>query len=165
MPQASSITPIEIILGAIAFLAIGYLGLFVFLRNHRSWTNRLFGLLALVLIAYAVVNPVSLHPPTPTPESQLFWIRIIMFLAAFMGPLLFLLVHTFPGNRILLNKKQLFVVLAIMFATSAASLSDLVFKSISYPGGKPLPDPGAGMPLFLLDFVGFFFLSLIPLTK
>ncbi len=159
MPVVTAITNTEITLGIIAFILNTYLGLAVYMKNPKSWTNRLFFILVLVLDAYIVVNPVSLHPLSPTPEGQLLWIRIVMFFAALMGPLLFLLAHTFPQSRISLRPLYLAGTLLIMALTAGAALSDLVYKSISYPAGNPVPAPGIGMPFFFFDFAGFILLA------
>ncbi len=63
---------IEITLGFIAFLALAYLGLGVYLRNPKSHTNRLFLFLSILQAAHIITNYLSLHPPTNTPENQLF---------------------------------------------------------------------------------------------
>ncbi len=159
MPAATAITNTEIILGIIAFVLNTYLGLAVYMKNPKSWTNRLFFVLVFVLDAYIIVNPVSLHPLSATPENQLSWIRIVMFFAALMGPLLFLLAHTFPHNRISLSPFYLVTTIIVMLFTAGTALSNLVFESISYPMGKPVPTPGVGMPFFFFDFAGFILLA------
>ncbi len=149
---SSPISALEIVLSGISILAYIYLGLAIFLRDPKSWTNKLFISLATVLIAYTIVNPISLHPPQATPESQLFWIRMVIFFASFIGPILFLLVHTFPGRKITLDKKYILLVFAILAACAIASLTPLIFESISYPNGQPVPKPGNGIFFFILDF-------------
>lgn len=152
---------LEIILGVIAFFAISFLGLAVYLRNTKSHTNRLFLVLALILDTYVVTNYLSLHPPLGTPENQLFWIRIVMFQGSFIGPALFLLIHTFPKDKIYLPFKYLLSLFILMASSAAASILPLVFKSIEYVNGRPIPQPGLGMPIFFLDFGGLFILSFI----
>ena len=153
------ITNLELILGLGSFLAAAYIGLAVYMRNSKSWTNRLFLFLASVIVVYILVNPVSLHPPEATPESQLFWIRVVMFTVSFMPPLLFLLVHTFPKSEIQLPVKYLIAMALLTVSAAAASLTPLVFRSVEYPEGSPVPIPGLGMPLFTLNFAGFLLLS------
>lgn len=153
----------EILLGIITFLASAYLGVAVFLKNKNSWTSRLFLILSLLIDVYIVVNYLSLHPPQPTPASQLFWIRVVMFVCSFIGPTTFLLAHTFPRENFRLKKKYLIPLLILMVASAAASLLPLVFTSIDYSTGEPLPKPGPGMPIFFSDFVGLFLFSFILL--
>lgn len=156
----ASISSLEIVLGLISFIASTYLGLAVYLKNPKSWTNRFFLMLAIAIDAYIMVNPISLHPPAGT---QLFWIRAVMFSVSFMPPILFLLVHTFPGKDIRLPKKYVSAVVFVMLAAAAISLSPLVFSELQYLGGEPVPVPGTGMPFFALNFVGFLLLSFVLL--
>ncbi len=152
---------IEIILGISALLATTYIGLAVYIKNPKSWTNRFFALLALVINNYIISNYLSLHPPEGTIENQLFWIRVVMSNGSFIGPLVFLLVHTFPKEKIQLAPKYL-VALGILAITSAiVSMLSLVFKSLYYINGQPLPEPGLGMPIFFIDFIGLFFASFV----
>ncbi len=149
----------EILLNFITFFASSVLGTLTFVKDRKSWTNRLFGILALLIDTYIVVNYLSLHPPQATPESQLFWIRIVMFVCSFIGPTLLLLVINFPGRLFLLKNKFLIPLLSLMCLSAGASLSNLVFESIGYPNGSPVPVPGAGIVIFALDFVGLFLVS------
>lgn len=152
-------TQLELVLGVIAFVASTMLGLLVFFRDRDSWTNRLFLVLSLLINAYVVVNYLSLHPPTNSPESQLFWIRGVMFVTSFIGPVLALLVHTFPAANISMRTKFWAPLLFLMVLSSSASLTQLVFKDITYKDGSAIPIPGVGIPIFILDFVGLFVLS------
>lgn len=153
----------EILLGIFTFLITTYLGVVVFMKNKSSWTSRLFFILSLLIDIYIVVNYLSLHPPQPTAESQLFWIRVVMCVCSFIGPTLLLLVNTFPGDNFKMKKRYLFPTLALMIISASASLSNLVFKSIDFSTGQSLPIPGPGIPIFFIDFVGLFLLSFIIL--
>lgn len=152
-------TNIEILLGILTFTASTGLGLFILFKEPKSSTNRLFALLALIINIYIIVNYISLHPPLATPESQLFWVRLVMFTTSFIGPVLVLLVHTFPEKKIHMKGKFLIALGILMTSSAVASLLPLVFSSITYPAGEPVPVPGPGIIIFLLDFVGLFILS------
>ncbi len=154
---------VEILLGILTFLVSTYLGIVVFVKNKKSWTSRLFFILSLLIDLYIVVNYLSLHPPSGPGESQLFWVRVVMFVCSFIGPAVLLLAHTFPRDDFRLKKKYLIPLLILMISSAAASLLPLVFTSISYSTGEPLPHPGPGIPVFFLDFVGLFLLSFILL--
>ena len=156
-----NIIRIEILVGALTFVVNSFLGILIFSENPRSWTNRFFFMLVTVLNAYIVVNYLSLHPPRP--EDQFFWIKIVMFTAAFMGPLLFMLAHTFPGDKIRLQWPYLAGLVIITFLTAGASLMGYVFRALTSADGRPLPVPGPAMPLFFLSFVGLIFLSFVIL--
>ncbi len=153
----------EVLLGMFTFLITAYLGGVVFIKNRTNWTSRLFFILSVLIDIYIVVNYLSLHPPQPTPESQLFWIRVVMFICSFIGPAVLLLASTFPGEKFKMKKRYLFPALILMVTSAAASLSTLVFKAVDYSTGEPLPIPGPGIPIFFLDFVGLFLLSFIIL--
>lgn len=152
---------LEIILTGITFILSTLLGLFIFYRNTRSWTNRFFFILTILLDCYLVVNYISLHPPGRDPSIQLFWIRMVMFVCSFIGPTLLLLVSTFPGNKILLKRKLLIPLLLLCLASAAASLTPLVFSSLQFPNGNPVPIPGPAIPVFFIDFVGLFITSIV----
>jgi len=153
----------EIIIGVIVFVVATILGLVVYIRNPKSWTNRLFVLLAFYIDVYVVTNFLSLHPPAPPEEARLFWIRIVMFVSAFLGPLLFLFVHTFPHTKIQLQKKYLIPIGVFMSFVAIASLTPLIFKSLYYTDGQPIPILGPGIALYFFDFIGFIFASIVVL--
>ncbi len=157
------LTNAEVLLGIFTFLFTTYLGVVVFLKNRSSWTSRLFCVLGVLIDVYIIVNYISLHPLQSTPESQLFWIRIVMFTCSFIGPALIMLVTTFPREQFSLKRRYLIPLLLLMFASAVASLTPAVFSSVSYSTGEPVPVPGPGIPIFFVDFVGLFILSFIIL--
>lgn len=158
---------IEIILGSIAFIIILAFGLAVYLKNPKSHTNILFFVLALVLNAYIVATAIALHPIIKTLESNLFWIRVDMFLGSFIAPILFLLAHTFPKNKITLSKKWLKITAGYTLIMAVISFTDLIFKSVGYPNGSitPVPVPGDGMAFYFIHIVGYFTASFVVLIN
>jgi signal transduction histidine kinase len=154
---------IEVVLGVLTLIGSTLLGFMVYFNNKKSSTNRLFFLLSIFIDLYIIVNFVSLHPPINTPEVQLFWIRVVMLVCSFIGPILFLLVHTFPHQHLRLRFRYILGLFTLMTLSAIASITPLVFKAIEYPGGKPVPVPGPGIPIFFLDFVGLFIVSIITL--
>src|SRR3989338_2050849 len=153
----------EIWLDIVSFIAIGYLGILVYTKNTKNWTNRLFGLLALVLNIYIIINYISLHPPIQTGLSQLFWIRAVMFISSFIGPILFVLSYNFPNAKIYLPKKILISLITIASASIISSITPLVFKSLEFRDGEPVPQPGIGIFIFILDFLGLVIASIVVL--
>ncbi len=153
----------EVLLGIFTFLFTAYLGLIVFFKNRKNWTSRLFILLSFLIDVYVVVNYISLHPPAPTVESQLFWIRIVMLVTSCIGPTLVVLVSIFPRDQFTFKTQYLIPLVMLMFASAVASVSSLVFTSVSYATGEPVPIPGPGIIIFFIDFVGLFLLSFIIL--
>lgn len=154
---------IEVVLGILTFVASTALGILVYKNNKKSATNQLFLFLSLFIDLYIFVNYLSLHPPYSTPDAQLFWIRVVMLVCSFIGPVLVLLVHTFPGEKIVMRSKYIILMGCLMVASAIASITPLVFSSLSFPEGKPVPVPGPGIPIFFLDFVGLFIVSFIIL--
>lgn len=151
---------IEIALGVVVFAATSFLGLAVFVKNPKSWTHRLFLLIAAYIDIYAVSNFFSLHPPLGTAGDQLFWIRAVMFFSAFLGPLLVCFAATFPGITFRPGTRYAVPLLVLMLLSAALSFTPLVFKGIAYPNGQPVPVPGAGIGVYALDFIGLIALSL-----
>lgn len=150
---------LQIVLAAITFILNGYMGLLVLFRNSKSWTNRFFFTLTLFINGYVITNYISLHPPLNTPENQLFWIRIVMAEASFLGPTLVLLVHTFPQANIRMKLSKRIPLIAFSCLSFILCLSPFVFTSISYPNGQPVPNPGPAIPIFFIDFAGLFLFS------
>ena len=129
----TDVSLVEIILNSIAFVVIFVFGLAVYLKNPKSHTNILFFLLAIVLDAYIVSTIFALHPIVKTLESNLFWIRMDMFLGSFIATFLFLLAYTFPRNKINLAKKYWVFTIFYTLLMVVISFTPLVFKSVSYP--------------------------------
>ncbi|KKW42959.1 MAG: Sensor protein resE [Candidatus Magasanikbacteria bacterium GW2011_GWA2_56_11] len=150
---------VELLLGAFTFFVSTYLGVTILHTKPASATHRLFLALAVLIDVYVVVNYLSLHPPGATADSQLFWVRVVMATTSVIGPALVLLVHTFPEDRITLGRRYLAPLFTLMILSVCASLLPLVFTGIEYRDGEPVPIPGPGIVVFLLDFVGLFILS------
>ncbi len=154
---------IEIILGVLVFAVNIYLGILVFSRDTKNWTNRLFLILAILINAYVITNFISLHPTLINSHDQLFWIRIVMFVTSFIGPSLFFLVYVFPRHTARIAPVLLYPILALMILSAGLSLSPYVFTDLQYIGGQPIPTPGPGIFVFMLDFIGLFIASFVVL--
>ena len=153
------IREVELLVAIMTFIIAAFFGMLAFLSNPKSWTHRFFAMLVLVFNSYTVINYISLH--LPTPDDQLFWVRLVMFVSSFMGPLLLLFVCIFPSDKISLKIGYLVSIIGLAVVTAFFSLTSLVFKSMQYTDGVPLPMPGVGMPVFLVDFAGLILLSFI----
>ena len=152
---------IEMLLGIFIFLTNTYLGVLVFSRDGRSWTNRLYFLLVVILNAYIVTNFISLHPEVVGLTDQLYWIRVVMFVGSFIGPTLFCLINAFPGNTFIMKRGLLLALLILMLASAGLSMSPYLFTGLQYINGEVVPIPGPGIIVFLIDFVGLFILSFV----
>ncbi len=149
----------EILLSIVVFLISFGLGFVIYIKNRHSATNKLFFLLSFLIDAYIIINYLSLHPPGQTIDSQLFWIRMVMVITSFIGPVTLLLVHTFPEDHISLKLQYLIPIGILTAASAIASATSLVFRDITYVGNSPIPIPGTAIPIFFLDFVGIFLVS------
>lgn len=154
-----NILPLEILISAIIFIISLGLGFTIYIKNPGSSTNRLFFLLSFLIDIYIIINYLSLHPPSQTLESQLFWIRMVMVITSFMAPTTLLLVHTFPGERITLKLRYIMAIGFLTLASASLSATSLIFKSLEFSGTSPIPVPGPAIPVFFLDFVGLFLVS------
>ncbi len=159
------IKDIELLITILSFSVTAFVGLLVYRQDRNSWTNRFFFFLSIIFDFYIITNFFSLHPPAGLLNDRLLWIRCVMFIASFKTPFLFLFVHTFPKKEIRLKKFYLIATIVLMFTTAGLSLSPFVFKSLNYKGDTPIPVPGFGMVMFLLNFFLFLIISIILLVK
>lgn len=161
-------TPIsqtEIILGVFSIVAITAIGLAIFLKNQKSWTNRFFFILAILLDTYVVTNSISLHPIVHTAEGQLFWIRLVMFFSSFIIFFLFLLAHNFPLKELRIKKIPLFLLSVLSIINALIALSPFLFSDIVYQNGQPSPIPGKLFPLYMTYALGGFMFSILTLIR
>ena len=87
-----------------AFLCV-IVGLFVYLKNPNNWSNTLFSLFALVLGLWIIADFLPLI--SVSDQWALFWLRINMFLAAWLCYTFFLFVYAFPRSKIDFSMKYL----------------------------------------------------------
>lgn len=152
----------ELILALLTAVINLLLGLLAFIKNPKSDTHRLFAFLTLVLAYFAVTNYFSLHAETL--ENTLFWIRVVMFGGAFMGPVIFLLVSVFPKNKMNLPTWVTILTLVSALSVGFLSLTPLVFSSVKITNGIAQPQPGVGIVFFGLNFLGFLVAAFISLV-
>ena len=150
---------LEVLVSLIIFLFSFGLGLLIYIKNPHNATNKLFFLLSILINIYIVVNYFSLHSAGFGNQNQLFWIRMVMVMTSFIGPVTLLLVHTFPQEHITLKPRYLILLSVLTIASAVASATSLVFKSLEYHNNAPIPIPGPGIVIFFLDFVGLFLVS------
>lgn len=139
------------------------LGLFTFLKNPKSDTHRLLAFLSFIIAFWAVVNYISLNPPSK--ESTLFWIRFTMPPGAFMGPTIYFLIRAFPSYKVALSKPVLAVIWIFTLITSIVALSPYMFTSVNFVNGHAQPQAGPGMIFFVINFLGFLFLAFVTLIQ
>ena len=133
-------------------------GAFILLSNFKSHTNRLFFAFTLFAALWATLNYLSLHQTTP--EDTLNAIRWVMFFAILHSASLFLMVHTFPEQKIRLSTWKLLTFLGFALIVLILTRTPLIFESVNGFGANASPNPGAGIPLFAL-MAGFSILGSI----
>src|SRR6185369_4578878 len=144
-----------------AFLNL-LLGIFVFVKNTKSATHRLFFALTGVFVAYTIVNYCSIHP---IGFDQLTWIRLDLFVGAFMFLAAYLTFDVFPAAKF--RKSSLFRRIVVIYTPFAAvlTLTPLVFSGIDMSGATVQPVPAPGIVLFVVQQVALFIGAWIMLAK
>lgn len=145
--------PIEV--GSLSVAVIINFGLigFVYSRNPRSATHRLFALLALVMSLWSITNFFAVNASSHI--TALWLTRGVMFFATPLSVLFFLLVHTFPRSTLSLSRRALAIWITLTVLTMATALSPWLFTEVEMvPGGAPKPTPGPGMLLFVPVGIG-----------
>lgn len=140
------------------------MSLVVFLNNKKSWTNRLFSVLIVVLTIYLVINSTAYFPYGY--DFQLFFSRSIMAVAALINLLVFVFLNTFPSVKWVVNKTVFFVAALVTGILSGLAVATpLIFESITISETNIItPTPGLLMPVFLvhtLVLIGWGIFSII----
>src|SRR3989338_4122936 len=143
---------IEVLFTAITAVVNFSLGLITYLKDPKSWTNRLLAFLALQLSIWSVINYISLHAGTEA--ATLNWIRFDMVPGAPMAPTIYLLVRSFPYRKLGVSKFVLGCLLVLVIATAATALSPYMFTEAVFENGEIRAIPGPGIILFMLNFIG-----------
>jgi signal transduction histidine kinase len=136
------------------------LGLVVFLKNSRSVTNRYFLVLTGSFVAWSVVNYISVHPFL---FDQLWWIRLVLFCAAFLCLSVYLTFSVFPEYKMPSGKKHTSLIVILTIAVMTLTLTPLVFEKLDINDGNVQPVPGPGIVLFFLLVVGLLGSGLVRL--
>lgn len=139
------------------------LGLFTFLKNPHSSTNKLFAFLTFQISLWAISNYFSLH--SDTASMTLFWIRMVMLITSPMGPTIFLLFNSFPHSQINIKKKYLLGIFFLVLFCSILSISPYMFVSIDMSSGNISPVPGFGILVYEITAIGFLILAAIAIFK
>lgn len=138
------------------------LGLLIFIKNPRSITHIFLGIISLIVASWAVTNLFSLNSQY-SPYWTLFWIRAVMVITAWLGPVMFLFVKSYPRSEITLPRPWVIVILLYAALTSGLAFTPLMFSGVSIVDGNITPTPGPAILLFAIGFVGMIFASLILL--
>jgi signal transduction histidine kinase len=131
----------EVIILAIAVIANFLLAGFVYLRNPRSATHKLFTVLTFTMSLWSVINYFSYNV-----DSELM--------------------HTFPRSSMALSKRAIWIWAVLTLTTMVIALSPLLFPKVELGEGvAPKPTPGPGMILFVPIAIGTIPLGIYYLIK
>lgn len=139
------------------------LGVSVFQSNPKSVTNKLFFLLTSIIILWTTTNYFSLQ--TLEPQTALVWIRIVMSVVALMFPTIFILAHTFPRDRLNLNKTTLASIVIWTAVIVTLALSSFVFSEVKITNNEVTPIPGPAIPIYGLTVLTYLCSTVFILYK
>lgn len=126
-------------------------GLLVYRKGRRSLTNILFGVISLLTLAWALTN--YLYTLQPVSDSALTIIRIVMFFVVLQNTAFYVFARNYPSSKQLIKRQVLNRYLLFSAVVAIASLSPLVFSSVTISNGQSNPNPGPLIPLFLIHAV------------
>lgn len=122
----------------------------VYKQNNTSATNRLFVALCLVISLWSIVLFVDNQLNT-----NIYMARMSIFLATPMSLLFFMFAHTFPSEKVLLQKKYVYVSFFLTLCVMIINLTPAAFKGVAIVNNSPEVTSGPGMLPFTL-FTTFF---------
>lgn len=140
---------INLLVVIFAFIGNILLGLFTYLKNPKSWTNRLFFLFTFSLGSYLLLNTLAITQSSD--QATLFWIKTVMAIGLIINYLFFWLAETFPYQKIKVKSVLFWGVNLFTFLLIPCAFTDFIFKGLN--PGSTQPIPGVGMPIFLLHTV------------
>src|SRR3989344_2842405 len=156
---------VEFLISSTTILGTFLLALFAYFNNRKSATNILFAVLASAFAGVALGTYLATH--TSDPVTAIFWVRVNMFFASIVISTLFLFIHTYPGDKILLPR-PIFIG-SVIWTTFLAliCMTPLVFKEARFdPSLNTIPGPGIVLfGLILFVNMGFGFYSLYKKYK
>lgn len=128
------------------------LGSFIFLKDKKNVTFRLFAALNFLIAVWSISSYISLYPPSP--ESTLFWIRVNMSAATAMNVGFLCLVLNIPNYKLKINLKLLLFLICLTIITIFVAQSPYLFTHLVFGKTGVQPVPGPGIPLFMVTALG-----------
>jgi signal transduction histidine kinase len=123
-------------------------GLLVYYKKRKSFTNITFGFIALTTLAWAVTNYVyTLHP---TSASALETIRFVLFFVVLQNTVFYVFAHNYPSDVQSIPKKKLTFYLLFSALVAAATLSPYVFNSVTISHDQSNPNASPLILLFMI---------------
>lgn len=125
----------------------------VYRSDHKKLTNKLFGLLSMIITIWLVVMRISLEEGNSA-DFSLMWIRLSIFFAVPIVLLFFFLIKSIPDGKLGLSKKALVIYIVGSIFIMLLTLTPFVFSEVNLSNGIPNPIPGPGILLFTGYVVG-----------
>src|SRR3989338_23616 len=139
----------SLIILSVAAITNIVLAVFVYKNNPQGATNRIFGVLGILVSLWLISLHIAQHPAFLS--STLFWTRLSIFIAAPMSMAFFLLAHTIPHTRFRLRRSQTFTMFMSTAIVMIMNISPYAFTGIAVEeGGLPRPIAGPGMLPFAI---------------
>src|SRR3989344_6095224 len=133
-----------------------FIAFVVYRNNPKSASNKLLSILATLLMFWAVFNYLALLPRNES--IRLLWVRSVMFITTPLGPLIFLLSSTIPGEKINVKRNLLIIMLTLNIAIALLSFTPYIFSGLvnspDNDGGFKL-FPGPAIVLYAVNLIGF----------
>ncbi len=126
---------VELVLLGISSVLNTLLGLFVYINNPRSATNKLFFTLTSSFVIWSIVSYFSVHPIY---FSQVVWVRLVLFSATFLSLAVYLTLTVFPSHTMTGNKRNRTI---LMLATGIVMLLTITpYVFLTGIDGSPRPN-------------------------
>src|SRR3990167_3931223 len=125
------------------------LGVLAFYRGRGS-KKTLFLLSTIGITAWSLANYFSLVSSAPL---QIQFVRSVMFAAVLMTSFFYLFIRSLTNSKLFAVNIRTIIFNILIVLTLLATATPLVFISISFRGGQPIPDPGPLVPLFGLTIL------------
>lgn len=151
----------------LAFTLVGsfgifFIGIIVYFHDKQSVTNRLFFLMSLSAVFWALANYFSITVET---AGVLLWIRWVLFFAVSMMANFFLFIYNFPERNSKLSFKYQALVIGGTAFVMMATLSRFVFSDYYIQNGNVIPVAGPLMPIFGITVLGYLIAGLILMIR
>lgn len=136
-----------IVLTALINVVLGVISL---KKGPKSATHILLATMTFIIALWTVTNYFSLH--SATGEETLFWIRVVMFVTAPLGPVVYLFCKAFPRKELRINRYLLGWFIGATLLLELMAFTPLLFSGVSLENGVN-PTPGPGILLFGANFI------------
>ncbi len=138
----------------LAIFALGnlILALLIYRNNPKSWTNKLFTILLGIITVYLVVN--SELYLIPGVNIKIFLSKLIISLGALINAAVFFFLVTFPQDEITIRNSVKYPIIVSSIALFFLGFTNFIFKDVQItPENLVIPEPGIGMPIFLIHTI------------